>query len=91
MPRGGLNLCTPNAAVLAADASVQQHGVCGEGSVLLMQAMWSRLRGDLAHGQTEAREWLDTPDFAAWVSLTGGTPHIVRKRLLDDYWRSRAA
>lgn len=86
MPRDGLNLCTPNAAVLAADARVQQHGVCDEGVILLVGVMWEQLHKDLAQHIHEAREWLETPEFAVMVNVCGGNPETARERLIDDYW-----
>jgi len=90
MSRSVGSVCIPNADVLAADARVVRFGVCEDGCVLLTGAMWEQLHKDLAHHIHEAYRWLNTPQFAEWVTLCGGRPDAVRNQLLDDYWRVSA-
>ncbi|MCA1670014.1 MAG: hypothetical protein LC793_22030 [Thermomicrobia bacterium] len=81
-----LNRMIPNADVLAADARVREHGVCNDGAILLMKAMWGQLHHDLTSHHAEARDWLDTPECERWATLCGGKPETVRERLMDTYW-----
>ena len=70
-------------AALARMPDLPPDQMSEDGCINLIGAFWADVHHDLAHRNRSTIEWLDTPGFALWATISRQDPADVRTFLLD--------